>query len=684
MLLDIGKHPIKIKDSRDLATKIQHSRQKLGIFKTLNFNAMKRALLIIACLLSYGAFSQINLTERKSIREAEAKSALNRMAFRANPNTGNYDIKYHRLELDVDPAQAHISGEVTTYFEAKSALTQVHFDLADNMVVSQVLQRGNSLAFVQNADDELIVTLSQPQNPGVLDSLSISYSGNPISSGFGSFEVTTHNSKPILWTLSEPYGAKGWWPCKQDLIDKADSIDVYLNTPRFNPTGDEYVAVANGIEAGQTINGSNKVTHYRHRYPIPAYLIAIAVTNYAVYSHQVPNNGNPFEIVNYVYPEDLSWIQNGTPVTVDIMELYSGLFEEYPFASEKYGHAQFGWGGGMEHTTVSFMGGFGRGLIAHELAHQWFGDKITCGSWKDVWLNEGFATYLSGLTVEHLDGNTAFRSWKQQTINSITSQPGGAVYLSDSDTLNVGRIFSGRLSYDKGSMILHMLRKKLGDATFYQGMQNYLTDPNHAYGYAKSEDFIGIMEATSGQDLIEFFSDWLYNQGYPSYAIEWHQPSSNQISIKISQSQSHPSVGFFEVPVPLRILGTQGEILDVVLNNTVNMEIFNRTVNFTVSNVLFDPEFDIISKNNTVQLHVEQPDLETQFVVYPNPATDEIYIQKPSGLLVDEIRIYNTLGQLLYQKPFTDRVNVSNMSAGLLFLQFQSNEGTTTKSLLKN
>lgn len=158
-------------------------------------------------------------------------------------------------------------------------MSQITFDLADNMVVSQVLQRGNPLTYSQNSNDELVINLPVTQNTGVLDSLTISYSGNPISSGFGSFEVNTHSGKPILWTLSEPYGAKGWWPCKQDLIDKVDNIDVYITSPIVNPDGDEYVAVSNGLEMGQVINGTNKTTHYRHQYPIPAYLIAIAVTN---------------------------------------------------------------------------------------------------------------------------------------------------------------------------------------------------------------------------------------------------------------------------------------------------------------------------------------------------------------------------------------------------------------------
>jgi len=645
---------------------------------------MKTLLLSMVLLTTFGTIAQEYSESTTLSRESEAKAALQRMEFRANPNTGNYDVKYHRLEFNVDPAQPQISGDVTTYFEAKEPMSHIHFDLSDNMIVSQVLQRGNALTFSQNANDEVIITLPQVQNIGVLDSLTISYAGNPVSSGFGSFEVNTHSGKPILWTLSEPYGAKGWWPCKQDLIDKIEAMDVYITSPQFNPTGDEYVAVSNGLEQSQVVNGSNKTTHYKHQFPIPAYLVAIAVTNYAVYTHQVPNNGNPFDIVNYVYPENLVSAQNSTAVTVNIMNLYSNLFEEYPYSSEKYGHAQFGWGGGMEHTTVSFMGSFGRSLIAHELAHQWFGNKITCGSWQDIWLNEGFASYLEGLMVEDFDGNTSFISWKQQTVNNITSQNGGAVYVPAADTLNVGRVFSGRLSYDKGAMLLHMLRKKLGDATFYQGMQNYLSDPDLAFAYAKSEDFIGIMENTSSQDLTGFFSDWLYNEGYPTYSIQWNQPNATQINIRIGQTQSHPSVSYFEAPVPLRILGTQGEVVDVVLDNTSNLQLFTHTIGFTVSEVLFDPEYDLISRNSTVQLNMEEDVLDLPFVVYPNPASQALFIQKPSGMEISKVCMYNALGQLLGELPFAPTMDISSFATGLIFMQFHTNTGIITKSLLKN
>ncbi|MFI1744882.1 M1 family aminopeptidase [Thalassobellus sediminis] len=645
---------------------------------------MKVFIILICCLFTINSFGQEFEEALKSIRDLEVKLASKKMLQKANVNTGNYDVKYHRLEFTVDPAIAFLSGEVTTYFEAKVGLSEVTYDLADNMVVSQVIQRGNTLSFTQNANDELVITLPAIQNTGVLDSLTINYSGNPVSSGFGSFEQSLHDGDPIVWTLSEPYGAKDWWPCKQDLNDKVDSLDVYITTPRFNPFNEEYIAVSNGLEQSQIIYGLNKTTHFKHRYDIPAYLIAIAVTNYSVYSHTVANNGNPFDIVNYVYPENLSTAQTSTPITVDIMNLFSNLFEEYPFANEKYGHAQFGRGGGMEHTTVSFMGNFGRNLIAHELAHQWFGNKITCGSWKDIWLNEGFATYLSGITIENLDGNAAFTTWKKQRSTSITSFPDGAVYLSDIDTTSVGRIFSSRLTYNKGAMVLHMLRKKIGDTDFFQGVKNYLSDTDYAYDYAKTEDFIPIMEAASGENLTEFFNDWLYNEGYPSYNIQWNQPSASQVHIQMSQTQSNPSVSYFEAPVPLRLIGTLGETLDITLNNTTNQEDFFNSVNFTIASVEFDPEADLISKNNTVTLATNKFELERSILLYPNPAQENVIVSKPGSIEVDEIKIFNVFGQLLYQSKWLEKVNIAPFSSGVLFVQLHTTQGVINKSVLKN
>lgn len=647
-------------------------------------NTMKRFLFIISLLSVSFSSGQTFDDHLSELVEAEMKSASSRIyRSSANQNTGNYDVTYHQLEFNIDPASSNISGVVTTHFVAKESMSQITFELTNNMIVSQVLQNGNQLVFTQNSNDEVVISLFQILNQGETGIVEITYSGTPQSSGFDSFEASTHNGDPVLWTLSEPYGAKDWWPCKQDLNDKIDTIDIYITTPRFNSQNEEYVAVANGVEQSQIINGSFKTTHFKHQFPIPAYLVAIAATNYSVYTHNVPNNGNPFDIVNYVYPENLASAQASTGVTVDIMELFSNLFEEYPYASEKYGHAQFGWGGGMEHTTVSFMGSFGRSLIAHELAHQWFGDKITCGSWKDIWLNEGFATYLSGLVIEHLDGQSSFNSWKQGRINNITSQVGGAVYLTDQDTTNVGRIFDGRLSYNKGAMVLHMLRKKVGDANFYQGNQDYLADSNLAFGYAKTPDYVAKMEAASGQDLTEFFNDWLYNQGYPSYSVIWNQPNSNQIYIQLNQTQSHASVGFFEAPVPIRLIGTMGETLDIVLDNTTNGQTFLQPVTFSVNNVQFDPESDLISKNNSVLLGIDDLDLNQSLLVYPNPVETHISIQKPDSLEIYSIQIFDVLGKLINKSSYQNTLDIKQLSSGIHFIRFQTNKGTIHKRLLK-
>lgn len=642
-----------------------------------------KILLFLSLLFSTSLLFSQNF-DSSSISEAEAKSAKAHLVGSRNLNTNNYDLKYHRLELNVNPSQAFISGTVTSHFEAKENMNTITFELVDNMTVSQVTQRGASLSFTQNADDEVVINLPQTQNTGVLDSLSISYSGNPINYDFNSFEVSSHNGHPVLWTLSEPFGAKAWWPCKQDLIDKVDVVDIYITSPRYDPLDAEYVAVANGKEMSQTVNGNFKTTHFRHQYPIPAYLIGIAVTNYAVYSHTAANNGNPFPIINYVYPENLSSAQASTPVTVDIMNLFADKFEPYPYADEKYGHAQFGWGGGMEHTTISFMGSLNRGLIAHELGHQWFGNKVTCGSWQDIWLNEGFATYMAGMVYEALDGENTFRSWKENQIISATQYSNGSVYVPASDTTSVGRIFNGPLSYNKASMVVHMLRNKLGEADFFQGLRNYLNDPELTFGYAKTPDLIRNLEETSGKDLTAFFNAWIYGEGYPSYHIGWNQVNSGSINLNISQSQSHNSVSFFPAVVPIRLIGTQGESIDIILDNTENNQSFARTVNFTVQNVVFDPDFDVISRNNQVVLSAAEFPIDSQLILYPNPTSQLVHIQKPQALDIHQIRIYNALGQLLSQQEYSENIDLSGLSNGILFVEMETSEGRVTKTIVKN
>lgn len=635
-------------------------------------------LSLLFCLLSFSIFSQKKTFYKDSyLKElilAEKKAGLKKMHFQNNANTTNYDVKYHRLVWNVDPTKAHISGHVTTHFIANMNMNKIVFDMANNLTVSSVTQRGANLPFTTNSNDELIITLPSTQSSGTLDSLTVTYSGNPVSSGFGSFEVGTHNGTPVLWTLSEPYGAKGWWPCKQDLNDKIDVIDVYINAPS------EYTAVSNGLLKSEVTSGTTKTTHWRHEYKIPAYLIAIAVTNYSKYSHHVAN-GN-FSIDNYVYPESLILAQSQTPVTVDIMNLFGDLFEIYPFANEKYGHAQFGWGGGMEHTTISFMGNFSRGLIAHELAHQWFGNKITCGSWEDIWLNEGFATYLTGLTVENLDGKEAFINWKKRKTSSITSQSSGSVFCTD--TTSIGRIFSSRLSYNKGAMLVHMLRYKLGDTDFFNGIKAYLQDPELAYGYAKTYQLKQHLETASGQNLTEFFNDWYTGEGYPSYQIQADNYGKS-IRITVHQTPSHNSVSFFEMPLTFKVVGTNGEEEVFKVAHTSNGQVFNHTTSFDISTLIFDPESDIISKSNNLTLGVKNEVLDNTISIFPNPAKETFKIITGNITKIEKLSIYNALGQVIFESinPKTKNINIKNLQQGTYFVKITTEKGTISKTLLK-
>jgi len=633
-------------------------------------------LLLFSVSICAQQSGEIDLDYLKEISSSEGKSSANKVAFKANPNTVNYDISYHRLYWEVDPTKAQINGEVTTYYTALNNMNQIVFDLADNMQVSGIMQRGKSLSYNQN-NEELVIDLPITQNKGKLDSLTISYGGNPVSSGFGSFEINTHGSSntPVLWTLSEPYGAKGWWPCKQDLTDKIDSIDVMIKHPI------QYKAASNGLLISEKASGLSTVTHWRHKYPIPAYLIAIAVTNYSVYKENAPEL--PFDIVNYVYPEGLNTTKRSTAITPDIMVLFNNLFEMYPFSNEKYGHAQFGWGGGMEHTTMTFMGSWSRGLIAHELAHQWFGNKITCGSWEDIWLNEGFATYLDGLVYENFDGQDVFSQWRRSVVNSVTSSPSGSTFVTD--TTSVSRIFSSRLSYRKGAMILHMLRYKIGDDHFFQGVKNYLADPTLAYSYAKTEDLQRHLEATSLVDLNEFFADWFYGEGYPEYDLVWSQSDSDQIiHLQVSQDQSHPSVSFFEMPLPVTVTGPSGESEKLRLEVSEDEQLFSIQLNFKVVSVQIDPETQLISKNNRAVLGLDTESLQNIISVYPNPASDVLNLSTNGIIYIKKITIYNVLGEKMLEiADPTNQISLNQLNFGVHLIVIDTDQGSLHKTILK-
>lgn len=623
----------------------------------------------------YGRESKVKHID--ALAASESRKALQKFHFKSNGATSNYDLVYHRLEWQVDPREAAIKGSVTSHFRALSDTGEIVFDLAGNMNVTSVRQRDEQLDFSHKNDDRLYITLKETLNAGELDSLTIAYQGNPVSSGFGSFEVSTHGGSrtPVLWTLSEPYGAKGWWPCKQDLIDKVDSVDIYITHP------DKYKAASNGTLIGVKEDGENRITHWKHRYPIPAYLIAIAVTNYQVHEQAVSQA--TFKIVNYLYPETFEQTVRNLAITPSIMNFFREKFGEYPYSNEKYGHAQFGWGGGMEHSTMSFMGSWSRGLIAHELAHQWFGNKITCKSWQDIWLNEGFATYLDGLVTENLDGTSDFIKWRRNLNQIITSEPSGSVFVAD--TTSVSRIFNSRLTYRKGAMVLHMLRYKLGDQDFFNGLRSYLEDSELAYGYAATIDLIRHLEKNSGENLEEFFNDWIYGQGYPTYEVIWSQSQAGILNFQVNQSQSHSSVSFFEMPLPITVYGSTGEIKNLRLETSENGQNFTIDPGFQVSSVEVDPDGHMISGRNQVTLGLDEHTLEKSIGVYPNPVKDLLMIRNEGMSHLRRITIYDIQGKKVFQQlDPEDEIQTGGLEFGLHLVVIDTDQGTLHKTILKN
>lgn len=642
---------------------------------------MRKITFSFILLIGIIGFAQTSDSEFERMVEAEMKSVSSIQNLRVNPNTLNYDVTYHELRFTVDPnvTNPYINGIVKTTFTALSDINAVTFDMATALTVSSVTMNSTSLTFSQS-NYELNINLPSTVTTGNSATVVITYAGSPPQAE-GAFTRGTHSGTPVIFTLSEPFGARDWWPCKQDLNDKIESFDMYITCP------DTYIGVSNGLLQSSVTSGGFTTRHFRHNYPIPAYLISLNVTNYTTYNIQggLGTVESPFfPINNYLYPES-NTASNRSSIdnTVPIMNVFEQKFGPYPYRNEQYGHVQFGWGGGMEHTTMSSMGAWNsRSLIAHELGHQWFGNKVTCGTWKDIWLNEGLTEYSAGIVVEELDGDAAFVTWKSGKISNITSSTTGAVYLTDTEATDVNRIFSSRLSYNKGSMVTHMLRWVMGDANFFQALQNYLSDTNLAFGYAVTNDLKGHLEAVHLTSLTEFFNDWIYGQGYPTYTVNAQNWGAGQAKITVSQAQSNVSVSFFEMPLEIRLTSAGGLTHDVVVNHTSNAQEFIVPVPFVVTGVTFDPNKHIISRNNVATLANESFDLEQTISVYPNPTTNELHIMMPTTLQLDKVEIYNTLGQLVGQKDAID-FSVAELSAGLHLLKITTTEGVIHKNFIK-
>jgi aminopeptidase N len=539
------------------------------------------------------------------------------------PGTNAYDVRYVHLDLELERSSNAVAGTVSTTAMALQPLNQYIVELHSNLSISNVSINGQGVPYQRNGN---VVTATLPNSipQGQTFMASITYAGTPPNGGF--FNGLSNGSSPswgnqVTWSLSQPYSARDWWPVKQSLTDKIDSCRIWISTSNQNKAG------SNGLLESITPLSNNRHRYeWVHRHPIDYYLLSVSVSTYVEYAITAyPVNSPPVYILNYIYdnPGTLPNFQADIDETVDMMEEFSELFGPYPFADEKYGHCMAPFSGGMEHQTMTTQGFFNRDLTAHELGHQWFGDHVTCSYWREIWLNEGFASYSEYLFREQIQNGNAL-GWMNATHTNVMSSPDGSVNVPD--TTDVSRMFSGRLTYDKGAAILHTMRSIINnDSLFFSGLRLYL----QTYGgsTASVPQFKALMENHSGLNFSDFFQEWYYGEGFPTFSIEYLH-LNDTLWLSVSQTTSVPtSVPFFHVPLELRVQRPSGDtVVRMNLTQPTSTAIVPCTGSLT--GLVIDPNQWLINQDGSITMNgsLSMTEWKSAFQPYPNPTTDRLWL----------------------------------------------------------
>ena len=463
------------------------------------------------------------------------------------------DITHVFLDLELVPASSVLIGTATLSVTSRSnGLSEFTLDLRTGMAVDAILLNGAAATFNRPAN-QIVIPLDRAYAVGEQFQVAVTYHGTPDTDGFGAFGFNTHGSPstPIIWTLSEPYYASTWWPCKEALVNIDDKflLDMWVTVPS------NLVVASNGMLVGtDTLTGSRKRYRWHEGYPINVYLVSMTATNYTTWTQTYSYPGGSMPVMLYAYPEDAAYVQTQTASLSQMVAVFSraDTYGQYPFVNEKYGICEFPWGGGMEHQTMTSQGAFDDGwLNAHELSHQWWGDAVTCKTWGDIWLNEGLATYSEAIWQERKSGGsfTAYKTRMSERRPSSSSW-GGTVYCYNTSSVNT--IFDTNMSYNKGAWVCHMLRHVVGDTTFFNGLAAYRA----AYegSSATTQDFRAIFENVSGQELGWFFDEWIYKGGAPSYQYGWQQVQiGTQRWLRLLVKQSQTSYPLFRMPIDITV-----------------------------------------------------------------------------------------------------------------------------------
>lgn len=512
---------------------------------------------------------------------------------KAKVNQKNFDALHYELQLDIDVEGEAIAGTMSLWAAVcESNPAEIVLDLFDDLAVSAVREAGSPTVFT-HANDLVAVSLAGTYAIGDTILLEIDYAGRPTGENsylgdraliFGRHGPSAASrDQVIVYTISEPYYARAWWPCKDAPDDKA-TARLHVTVP------DTLIVASNGsLESELELPGRRKAYVWRESYPIATYLVSLAISNYETFRHVYRYTDlDSMEVTYFVYPEHLDTAKVAFASTVPMLDHFSSVFGRYPFVEEKYGMAEIDWFfGAMEHQTCTSLGTVflrrSRGqhlVIAHELAHQWWGDLVTPTAWADVWLNEGFATYSEALWVEHTEGAEAYRD--TMAAKQLPEGFPGAVYDPD--------VLFGVTVYWKGSWVLHMLRRVMGDGAFFTALREYGSASRFGYKNATTADFQAVCEEHCLEDLSWFFDEWVYGEGQPRYAVYWAQSETgvqNDVFLTLRQLQSGRS---FRMPLDIRFSLSGGGDTTVTVWNSGAVEAYEFTFARPVAAVAVDPE----------------------------------------------------------------------------------------------
>lgn len=598
----------------------------------------------------------------------------------------DYDVKHLKFNLALTNTSTYVSGDVTTTAQVTVTTMPVYAFELDGAITIDSFKLNGALMPVTSSGAVRKVTLSSAIAQNTVFTAQVFYHG-AAAAGTGQFftgglnPVNTNGFK-LMYSISDDLFADDWWPAKQSLQDKIDSVDMWVTVDDTLKVG------SNGLLKNTVPLAGNKVRYeWKTKHPIEYYLISVAVApynEYSYYMHYTDGSNDSMLIQNYVYntPGHLtSTAKAALDSTGLIVDYYSQLFGRYAFDDEKYGHSMSPLGGGMEHQTMTTMGVDAYSdvtLISHELGHQWWGNNVSFASWRDVWLSEGITSYCEQLFVEKFRGTAAQKAYRTKVMNQAKAGT-GSVYVDD--TTQVWRIFDGTLTYKKGASVTHMLRYLAPqDSLFFKGLRRYRQQFYNGTAYTK--DLKQAMEIEYGTNLDTFFNQWIYGEGYPSYSARWAQQGSTLV-IQIKQNTTKASsVPCFHMPIEIKLITNNGDKI-IKLYNNANTQTFVTTCADIVSNIQIDPDDHILNSGGLVQkddaiLNVAGVALD-EFAVQPNPASDNWLVKGiPTGA---QCILTDMAGKVLWQQTATGDIVVpaKDLIPGSYTLSV-SNKGTRAVS----